>query len=117
LKILIIDDDEETCKAIIAFLTLKGHQAVGVSDGREGIEKINADTFDRIILDMSMPDFSGMDVLQKLKETNKLENNKIVVYSAVAMSQEEIDVIAKKGGSFLSKSQGMNELVQTLMTC
>ncbi len=66
MKILAIDDEQDFLELLKIFLTSEGHEYIGVLTGREGLKKIKDEKFDMVILDLAMPDFSGVDVIDAL---------------------------------------------------
>ena len=50
--------------------------------GHEGLDRIRAEHFDLILLDLAMPDFSGFDVIKSLKQDGLLESKNIVIFTA-----------------------------------
>jgi len=50
--------------------------------GHEGLDRIRAENFDLILLDLAMPDFSGFDVIKSLKQDGLLESKNIVIFTA-----------------------------------
>ena len=116
MKILIIDDDQETCTVLENYLKLHGFQPTSVYDGESGLIEIRNNQYDRVILDMSMPKASGMDVLSELQNHNSNIPGKIVVYSAVPFSKEDSNLILSKGASaLLSKKEGLSVLKKMLV--
>ena len=71
-KIMVVDDEPHIVKLLEKFLSLKGFEVLGVGDGKKALEliKTNSD-IDLIIIDMKMPDFSGINVLKEIKTMNK----------------------------------------------
>jgi len=53
-----------------------------VNDGQEGLERIRNDKFDLILLDVAMPNFSGGDVIESLKQDRLIESKNIVIFTA-----------------------------------
>ena len=49
-------------------LTENGYQVIKAYNGTEALEKFNSTTFDIILLDIMLPDISGLDILKKFKE-------------------------------------------------
>lgn len=101
MKILIVDDDYETGKSLELYLKMKAESCTVVDSGIKALKLIECEEFDRIILDMSMPEFSGLDFLNKLHKTEKTKNLKIFVYSAVHFSKDEQNNIIEKGVSMI----------------
>ena len=98
------------------FLTLKGYSVTIVHNGKDGLELIKNNSFDKIVLDMSMPKFSGFDFLHEISAMGEEFKSKIVAYSAVPFNSDEINFIKKLGVSeFVSKRDGLKVLEKTLV--
>ena len=67
-KILIIDDDVELVTLLVDYLTLEGFEASAAHNGVEGLQALEKQTFDLIILDVMMPGMSGVETLQRIRE-------------------------------------------------
>src|SRR3989304_3105231 len=66
-SILIIDDDRGMCETLGDVLRLKGYSAETAGGGREALEKLRARPFDGAVVDIKLPDISGIDLLMELK--------------------------------------------------
>ena len=64
--------------------------------GHEGLDRIRAEHFDLILLDLAMPDFSGFDVIKSLKQDGLLESKNIVIFTA-SSDQKLFDEMKKAG--------------------
>ena len=53
-----------------------------VNTGQEGLNRIREENFDLILLDLAMPDFSGIDVITSLKQDGLIESRNIVIFTA-----------------------------------
>ena len=111
MKILIADDHtvvREGLKIII-----KGQIMASIideaKDGQEALEMIIKGAYDFIIMDISMPVLSGLDVLQTLK--NKGQKEKILILSMHPQEQYAIRVLRLGASGYLSKDSASEELV------
>lgn len=68
-KILWADDEIEMLRPHIIFLEEKGFEVVAVNSGDDILEKVAEETFDIVFLDEQMPGLSGIEVLEKLQDT------------------------------------------------
>jgi len=76
MKILGIDDNEDLLEVCETFLNSVGHEYTGINNGREGLQAIKDKKFDVVLLDLSMPEFSGMDVIDALVKEDITKKNK-----------------------------------------
>jgi CheY-like chemotaxis protein len=53
-----------------------------ISNGQEALERIRKEKFDLILLDLSIPEFSGWDVVKSLKQDGVVESKNIVIFTA-----------------------------------
>lgn len=69
-KILVVDDNPAVCTAVRAVLDRVGYVVTTAQDGREAIALISASDYDVIFLDVTMPKFDGLGVVDELRENN-----------------------------------------------
>jgi DNA-binding NtrC family response regulator len=68
--LLVIDDDEPTCRLVRATFKADGVNTLVAHDGPAGLARVQADEPDVVLLDVGLPSGSGIDVLERLKRTN-----------------------------------------------
>jgi|SRR5579864_278137 len=115
MKILLIDDNETITEMMSRYLSAKGHQCSVANDGRTGLVLITEKKFDVVLLDLAMPDFTGVDVIDSLYKSGKIKENKIILFTASSITDGEIDVLIKKGAhSCLKKPVKLAVLLQVI---
>ena len=83
MKILVIEDSVEISEALSFFCSArKDIECEAVNTGQEGLDMIRAQNFDLILLDLAMPEFSGMYVLLSLKLDGLVKSRNIVIFTA-----------------------------------
>jgi len=97
MKILAIDDEQDLLELLKVFLTSEGHEYVGVLSGQEGLKKIKDEKFDIVILDLAMPDFSGVDVIDALIKDGLMGKQKVVIFTASSATEKEFTPLLEKG--------------------
>jgi len=98
MNILGIDDNEDILKLLDTVLTSKSHNFMQAQNGKDGLKLIDEQNFDAILLDLAMPEFSGADVIESLKKSNKLKDQKIILFTASSATDREIDVLLQNDG-------------------
>ncbi len=68
-RILIIDDDEMVSEALAALIKGLGHSTDYMLTLRDGLKKLNTETFDIVFLDVNLPDGDGLQSLPRIRET------------------------------------------------
>jgi len=116
MKLLIVDDNQDITGLLSRFLKSKGFENVVTNDPREGLKRIKGEKYDVVLLDMAMPDFSGIDIIQTLEQEGILKDQKIIVFSATALTINQIDELLKKDGvqGCLKKPIQLNELLTAI---
>jgi len=115
MKILIVDDDVELVKAVKSTLSSVGHDIQSTNEPREGLKLIREQTYDLIFLDLSMPEFSGIDIINNLAEDNIVKEKKIVVMTASAVNDEELKNLVNLGvHSVLRKPVDIDTLLEKI---
>ncbi len=66
MRVLVVDDDETIRALVIMLFAKRGDIAVGAADGEEAIARLDAESFDLLILDLMMPRTDGAGVLSHL---------------------------------------------------
>ncbi len=70
-KILVVDDDPDNAMMLAEVLFAEGHQAQTAESGKEALEKWKSEIFDVALIDLLMPDISGLDLANLLFRENR----------------------------------------------
>ena len=97
MRILIVDDSREIVELLVKVLTTVGHSVVSSYSGKEGLKMIQDERFDLIFLDIAMPDFSGLDVIDGLVRTGNISKSPVVLFTASSITDAEVAELVKKG--------------------
>lgn len=81
IKLLIVDDDLPLCDFLRSFFSKKNYQVFTASDGSQALFIVREKRPNIILLDIRMPDISGIEVLQKIKEIDK--DAKVIMMTAI----------------------------------
>ncbi len=97
MKILCIDDNKEIVKLLNRILTVKGFDFLSTNNGKEGLNFIRKEDPDIVLLDISMPYFSGRDILNELKKEGPIGDYNIILFTASEITDSEVDALVKEG--------------------
>ena len=78
MRILLVDDNPEIAQTISFYCGAKNIDCHVVDNGQEGLERIRKDKFDLILLDIAMPEFTGIDIIKSIKQDGPIESRNIV---------------------------------------
>jgi CheY-like chemotaxis protein len=98
-KILIVDDQEHIANLAEMILVSSGYNCTKANNGKRALELIldQRNKFDLILMDMAMPEVSGIDVLKKLKEDGLLDRIKVVFFTASSLTELDKKDLKKIG--------------------
>ena len=107
MKILGIDDNQDLIDLCEVVLTSAGHEYTGIDNGREGLQAIKDEKFDLVLLDLSMPEFSGIDVVDALVKDEIMKKQKIIIFTASSATENEYQPLLDKGAHSVIKNRLM----------
>ena len=105
--LLIVDDERQICEVLARFFTARGFRTLTASSGREAIDTLTAETPDYLLLDLLMPDLSGLEVLKVVR--TKWPNLKVVVVSALEDQQVTEQAFQLGASDYVQKPFQLNE--------
>lgn len=101
-RILVVDDDHDLCDLLAEFLDEEGYDVARAYDGRAALDSVRRAVPDAVLLDLLLPDISGLTVGQTLRADALTSRVKLVVISgdraALAASRAALG-----GAAFLEK--------------
>jgi DNA-binding response OmpR family regulator len=112
LRIVVVEDDCWFRAVLHDFLAEEGFAVIDAADGRTGLRLIAEHLPDLVLLDVAMPDLSGIDVLRRLRRDAPTRDLPIVVLSAYPAVLSEQDVSAAT--CVLSKPLDMNVMLDAV---
>ena len=115
-KILLVDDYFETREIYSKLLQQAGHTIVQESDGKSAYQKILAENFDLILLDIYLPQMNAVEILKSLKQNHIGEKN-IVVMSVIGQENLIKDALSNGAvGNVVKSSLSHTEVVNNILS-
>ena len=111
-RILIVDDEKLVRWALTQKCSEYGYQTVEAATGEEALKSLQADTIDAVLLDVHLPDMSGLQVLEKLKQAS--ETRSIIMMTANPQLEDVKAALRLGAYDFVSKPFNFEELSVTL---
>jgi two-component system response regulator VicR len=113
--VVCIEDEPEMIDLVKLILSRKGYQVVGAMGGREGLEAIQANKPDLVLLDLMMPDMDGWEVYQKMKANDATKSIPVIVVTAKAQSIDKVlGLHIAKVDDYITKPFGPQELLESV---
>ena len=110
-KILIIEDEEKIARFVELELSHEGYETDKVTNGREGLEKIESGGYDLVILDIMLPELNGLEVLRRLREDPATKFLPVMMLTAKGTEFDKVSGLDAGADDYLAKPFGMMELV------
>ena len=112
--ILIIEDNPLNMKLFRDLLRAQGYQVLEARDGLAGLDLARAESPDLILLDIHLPDVSGLDVAVKLKADRRTRDIPILVVTASLLPEAEQSALSSGCDGFLRKPIAISEFRATI---
>jgi two-component system response regulator AtoC len=112
LRVLLIDDEENIRNSLSIVLHQEGYDVEAVTDGREGIARLDCEIYDIIVTDLRMPGADGMMVLEEVKRIHP--ETLVIVMSAYGSTELAIEAVKRGAADYIAKPFKADELVLTL---
>jgi DNA-binding response OmpR family regulator len=100
LKIVVVDDDNVTARVLEKVLSDKGMEVQIAQDGMKGLDLIQTTSPDVAIIDLLIPKVHGLELCQRIRENDLLQNVSIVLMSAVYQYSTFRNEIESSGADF-----------------
>lgn len=110
-KLLIVDDEPNIVISLEFLLEQAGYQVRVAHDGQQAWEAIQAQPPDLVLLDVMLPQLSGFDVCQKIRETPALQSVRVVMLTAKGREVEVSKGLALGADAYISKPFSTQELL------
>jgi len=111
-KILIVDDNPNMSSLLSEMLEVFDYDSVRASNGNEALDVLQSGGISMVITDMRMPNMSGLELLEAVKE--KYPSLPVVLISGYSVNQVNSQMSAVKPDGFLGKPLMMSEVEKML---
>ena len=109
IRLLLAEDERELSRALSAILEHEGYYVDAVYDGEEATEKIEANVYDMIILDIMMPKKDGIEVLRDLRSGGNV--TPVLMLTAKSEVENRVEGLDAGADDYLTKPFAMKELL------
>jgi two-component system, cell cycle response regulator DivK len=112
--VLIVEDNELNMKLFRDLLEAHGYQTAGTSNGFEALDLVRKLRPDLILMDIQLPQVSGLEVTRWIKDDPELRSIPVVAVTAFAMKGDEERI--REGGceAYLSKPISVGKFIETV---
>jgi CheY-like chemotaxis protein len=113
-KILIVEDNPETADVLEASLQLEGYRTVKIHAVGQAIQALLRESPDLVLLDVMMPDVSGLEFLRYLRRDPRFDRVPIMIVSARAQPEDIERGLEAGATAYLPKPFTQEELMQAV---
>jgi len=114
-RVVCIEDEPEMIDLVRLILGRKGFNVIGANGGIEGLETVQRERPDLVLLDLMMPDMDGWEVYQQMKADDELRKIPVVVVTAKAQSIDKVlGLHIAKVDDYITKPFGPQELLESV---
>ncbi len=114
-KILIVEDDPMISEIYEKKFEAAGFEVVVAANGNEVLSNVKKDKFDLVLLDLVLPEMSGIDILKELKGGKYSPGMKVVIFSNLSEKEDRDRAVKNGADGFISKTQySPSELVKEI---
>ena len=116
MKVLAVDDNQDILNLISLIVESMGHNLELAHDGQEGLELIRSKEYDLVFLDMSMPNLTGLEVIDALVQDGIIKKQRVTLFTASYLGVEDIESDLRKKGvySILAKPADIDQVTDLL---
>lgn len=109
-SILIVDDEEDTRRSLTDLLSQQGYTVNTASDGHRAVTALEEGGADLVILDLNMPDMTGLSVLRRLQ--GRRPGLPVIAISAYASKEMKLELLQEGARSFFPKPIDIDALLE-----
>lgn len=110
-RVLVVEDEPQLARALEINLRARGYEADVAPNGKTALQLASALPPDAVLLDLGLPDMSGIEVMQGLRTWSRVP---ILVVSARSTSDEKVAALDAGADDYITKPFGMEELLARL---
>jgi two-component system alkaline phosphatase synthesis response regulator PhoP len=108
--VVIIEDEREAAELFAEMMRVSGYSVSLATNSKEGLALLQRTRPDVVVLDIMMPDISGMDVLKTMRAIPHLKDVPVVIVSAKSTPADIRNGLAAGAQVYLTKPVGFQEL-------
>jgi len=113
----VVDDNKDIVELLTHLFEDEGYEVISANCGEECLEKIEENNVHLVILDMLLPDFSGADVLKRIRGDKKNHLVKVLMLTAFNIGKEAEEKLISEGvDGIMTKPVPIGKLLQWVET-
>lgn len=116
MRILSVDDNYDIVKLLRLAVEHLGHEFHAEYNGTEGLRRIRNEKFDLVFLDLEMPGYSGLDVIDTLERDGVMARQAVILFTASFLDKRSVQEKALQKGvhSILTKPADLDAIIKSI---
>ena len=110
IKILVIEDEPDTAEMIAEMMRISGYEVVKYDSSTTALDHLNQERPTAVIMDVMMPDLSGLEVLRRIRSVAEFRTLPVIVVSALSLTTDIKEGFAAGATLYLTKPVSYVEL-------
>lgn len=102
-NILVVDDDRDALELVRDILNSGGYTPYIAPSGKSALQLLSEFSMEAILLDLSMPEMDGFEVLRRIKQDQRLRDIPVFILTAKDLTREEVEVLGRDSRALFRK--------------
>jgi two-component system, OmpR family, KDP operon response regulator KdpE len=107
-RVLIVDDDSSFRRVVRTMMAAKGYEVSEARNGTEALEHIRAAKYDLLLLDINMPEITGVEVCREIRKTSEVP---IIMLTVRNTESDKVEALDAGADDYITKPFGARELL------
>ncbi len=112
--VLVVEDNDLNMKLFHDVLEMRGYNILQAKDGMEGWRIAREQRPDLILMDIQLPDVSGLEVTKWLKDDETLKSIPVIAITAFAMAGDKVKILEGGCDAYISKPFSIPDFLRTI---
>jgi len=108
-KILVVEDEKKIARVLSLELEYEGYEVTVKETGMDGLQALEEDSFDLVLLDVMLPELSGLEVLRRVRKTNTV--TPIILITARGSVPDKVSGLDLGANDYITKPFDIEELL------
>ncbi|OBW53942.1 DNA-binding response regulator [Bacillus safensis] len=108
-KILVVEDEKKIARVLSLELEYEGYEVTVKETGMDGLQALEEDSFDLVLLDVMLPELSGLEVLRRVRKTNTA--TPIILITARGSVPDKVSGLDLGANDYITKPFDIEELL------
>ena len=113
-RILVVEDDRLSLIVLRQLLTAQGYEILQSPEGWDGISRARNEQPDLIVMDIRLPDISGLDATLLLKQNDQTKSIPIVALTALVTPEDQANALENGCDAYIAKPVNIGNLLRTV---